>query len=232
MPTPAQVSWQAWASAAMGAKGSSFSPTPRFQQWVSTTENPPPLRCFLGISDELQYRKLSRASEFSRVQPGPQLLQLQNQTIPDIRSIENILLASHTLIDAPPNADAGELCWCQLPGDYINFLGASGGVTYVAIVSSPERTTGSITLSLNKAVQSLVPMGNAPALALSKGKGTLTLPPGGGAVYQVIEGEGETSGGGSSGGSSSGGSSSDGTPQTPSSGQQPSPSTGGRAGGR
>jgi hypothetical protein len=232
MPTPAQVSWQAWASAAMGAKGVIFFLYTQIPQWVSTTDNPPPRHASWAYRSSYNTGNYPGLASFPGYNPGPQLLQLQTQTIPDIRSIQNILLASHTLINAPPKPTPVSFAGSQLPGDYINFLGASGGVTYAAIVSSPERTSGSISLSLNKAVQSLVPMGNAPAVALSKGKGTLTLPPGGGAVYQVIEGEGETSGGGSSGGSSSGGSSSDGTPQTPSSGQQPSPSTGGRAGGR
>jgi hypothetical protein len=114
-------------------------------------------------------------------------LQLQNHTIPDIRSIESILLASHTLINSPPNPTPVTFAHGQMPGDYINFLGGPGGATYAAIVSSPVRTTGSISLSVNRTVQALVPMGNAPPLLLSGGRAMLTLPPGGGAVYQVIE---------------------------------------------
>jgi hypothetical protein len=124
---------------------------------------------------------------FPEYAPGPQLLQLQNQTIPDIKSVQNILLASHTRINSPPNPTPVSFSGNKLPGDYINFLGAPEGVTYVVIVSSPERTTGSITLSVNKKVRSLVPMGNAPALLVSGRSAMLTLPPGGGAVYGVIE---------------------------------------------
>ncbi|HEV8068597.1 MAG TPA: hypothetical protein VGP76_12740 [Planctomycetaceae bacterium] len=226
MPTPAQVSWEAWAAAAMGAKGVIFFTYSQIPQWVATVNSPPPAHASWAFRNGYNTGSYPGLASFPGYNPGPQLLQLQNQTIPDIRSIQNILLASHTLISAPPKPTPVSFAGNQLPGDYINFLGASGGVIYVAVVSSPQRTSGSITLSLNKAVQSLVPMGNAPPLAMSRGKVMLALPPGGGALYQVIEGQGVTSGGNSSGGNSSAV-----APQAPSSGQPPSPPIGVGAGG-
>ncbi|HXY34056.1 MAG TPA: hypothetical protein VEI07_07505, partial [Planctomycetaceae bacterium] len=209
MPTPDQVSWQAWAAAAMGAKGVIFFLYTQIPQWVSTTDTPPPAGASWAYKTNYNTGSYPGLVSFPAYTAGPQLLQLQTQTIPDIKSIQNILLASHTLINSPPNPTPVSFAHSQLPGDYINFLGAPGGVTYAAIVSSPERTTGSITLSVNKKVQTLVPMGNAPALTLSEGRATLTLPPGGGAVYQVIEEQSQSSGGGSrsGGGPTSGGSS-------------------------
>ncbi len=187
MPTPAQVSWEAWAAAAMGAKGIIYFTYSQIPQWVATVDKPP--HSGASWADKTNYNTGSYPglASFPDYTPGPQLLQMQNQTIPDIRSIENILLASHTLINSPPSPTPVSFYSSKMAGDYINFLGAAEGITYVAIVSSPERTTGSITLSLNKKVRSLVPMGNAPALLLSGQHAMLTLPPGGGAVYQVIE---------------------------------------------
>jgi hypothetical protein len=187
MPTPAQVSWQAWAAAAMGAKGIIFFTYSQIPQWVATVDKAPPAKASWAYKTSYNTGSYPGLVSFPEYAPGPQLLQLQNQTIPDIKSIENILLASHTLINSPPNPAPVSFSGSKLPGDYINFLGAPEGLTYVAIVSSPERTTGSITLSVNKRVQSLVPMGNAPVLLMSKGKAMLTLPPGGGAVYGVVD---------------------------------------------
>jgi hypothetical protein len=210
MPTPAQVSWQAWAAAAMGAKGFVLFSYSQIPQWVATVGNPPPHGASWAHKTSYNTGSYPALVSFPAYVPGPQLLQMQNKTIPDIRSIENILLASHTLINAPPSPTPVSLASSHMAGDYINFLGAPGGVTYVAIVSSPQRTTGSMTLSLNRSVQSLVPMGNAPVLNLSGRSAVLVLPPGGGAVYQVIEqaannGGGTTAGGGS--GPTAGGSS-------------------------
>jgi hypothetical protein len=187
MPTPAQVSWQAWAAAAMGAKGVIFFVYAQIPQWVSVDATPPPRGASWAYRQAYNTGSYPALVSFPGYAPGPQLLQLQNQTIPDIRSVQNILLASHTLINSPPNPKPVSLSGRQMPGDYINFLGGPGGVTYVAIVSSPERASGSMSLSLNKKVQSLGPMGNAPALEVSGRSATLTLPPGGGAIYQVIE---------------------------------------------
>jgi hypothetical protein len=203
MPTPAQVSWQAWAAAAMGAKGVIFFVYAQIPQWVVTDPTPPPR----GAS--WAYRKADNTGSYPALvsfpgySPGPQLLQLQTQTIPDIRSVQSILLASHTLINSPPSPTPVSNARA-MAGDYINFLGGPGGAIYVAIVSSPERTSGSMSLSLNKKVQSLVPMGNAPAITVSGHSATLTLPPGGGAIYQVLEEQatGSTTGGGSSSGGS------------------------------
>ncbi len=195
MPTPAQVSWEAWTAAAMGAKGIIFFVYTQIPQWVDTVDNPPRAKASWAYKTSYNTGSYPGLVSWPAYSPGPQLLELQSQTIPNIRSIENILLASHTLINSPPKPTPVSLAGRKLPGDYINFLGSSGGVTYVAIVSSPERISGSMTLSLNKSVQSLVPMGNAPALVLSKERATLTLPPGGGAVYQVIAGEAQGAGG-------------------------------------
>jgi hypothetical protein len=226
MPTPAQVSWEAWAAAAMGAKGIIFFSYSQISDWVGTVANPPPKGASWAHKTTFNTGSYPALVSFPDYTPGPQLLQLQNNTIPDIRSIENILLASHTLISTPPTPTPVTQASSHMAGDYINFLGGPSGAIYVAIVSSPQRTTGSVTLSLNKNIQSLVPMGNAPALNVSGRNATLTLPPGGGAVYQVIEqgatnsggsttggGSGPTGGGSSSGGGSgprSGGSSSNG----------------------
>jgi hypothetical protein len=187
MPTPAQVSWQAWAAAAMGAKGIIFFVYAQVPEWVTTDETPPPRGASWAYRQAYNTGSYPGLVSFPGYTPGPQLLQLQTQTIPDIQSIQTILLASHTLIHSPPNPTPVSFAGRQMPGDYINFLGGPGGVTYAAIVSSPERTSGSISLSLNRKVQSLVPMGNAPALDVSRRSVTVTLPPGGGAVYQVIE---------------------------------------------
>jgi hypothetical protein len=189
MPTPDQVSWQAWAAAAMGAKGIVFFLYTQIPQWVATDATPPRHGSSWAYKQAYNTGSFPGLVSFPAYAPGPQLLQLQTQTIPNIRSVQNILLASHTLINSPPNPTPVTLSGSELPGDYINFLGGPAGVTYVAIVSSPERLTGSMSLSLNKKVQSLTPMGNAPAITLSGRKGTLTLPPGGGAIYQVIEEE-------------------------------------------
>jgi hypothetical protein len=187
MPTPAQVSWQAWAAAAMGAKGVIFFTYSQIPQWVATVDKAPPKNSSWAYKTEHDTGSYPGLVSFPAYTPGPQLLQLQTQTIPDIKSVENILLASHTLINSPPNPTPVSFSGTKLPGDYINYLGAPNGALYVAIVSSPQRTTGSIALSVNKKVQSLVPMGNAPALVETKKGATLTLPAGGGAIYQVIE---------------------------------------------
>jgi hypothetical protein len=208
MPTPAQVSWQAWAAAAMGAKGIIYFTYSQIPQWVATGENPPPSGSSWAYRKNYNTGSYPGLASFPGYNPGPQLLQLQNHTIPDIRSVESILLGTHTLINSPPNPIPVSFAGTHLPGDYINFLGTpGGGALYMAIVSSPQRTSGSISLSLNRNVQSLVPMGNAPAMLVSGQRATLTLPPGGGAVYQVIEGQGQRTGGGSfgSGGFSAGG---------------------------
>ena len=49
MPTPAQMSWQAWAAVAMGAKGIIYFTYAQIPQWVATDANPPPKRIFLGL---------------------------------------------------------------------------------------------------------------------------------------------------------------------------------------
>jgi hypothetical protein len=187
MPTPAQTSWQAWAAAAMGAKGVIFFVYSQIPAWVSTDTTAPPRGASWAYKQSYNTGSYPGLVSFPGYTPGPQLLQLQNQTIPDIQSVQTILLASHTLINSPPNPTPVSFAGRQMPGDYLNFLGGPGGVTYAAIVSSPARTSGSISLSLNKKVQSLVPMGNAPVLKVSGRSVTVTLPPGGGAVYQVIE---------------------------------------------
>jgi hypothetical protein len=187
MPTPAQVSWEAWAAVAMGAKGIIYFTYSQIPQWVDTVTKPPRAGSSWAYKTSHNTGSYPGLASFPAYTAGPQLLQLQNQTIPDIKSVQNILLASHTLINSPPNPTPVSFSGNKLPGDYINFLGAAEGLTYVVIVSSPERTTGSITLSLNKKVQSLVPMGNAPAFLVSGRSVMLTLPPGGGAVYGVIE---------------------------------------------
>jgi len=187
MPTPAQASWQAWAAVAMGAKGIIYFTYSQIPQWVATVDNPPPKKSSWAYKTAYNTGSYPGLASFPAYVPGPQLLQLQTQTIPDIKSVETILLASHTLINSPPSPTPVSFSGSKLPGDYINYLGGPNGALYVAIVSSPQRTTGSITLSVNKKVESLVPMGNAPALVDTRKGATLTLPPGGGAVYQVIE---------------------------------------------
>ncbi len=187
MPTPAQTSWQAWAAVAMGAKGIIYFIYAQIPQWVTTDEKAPPSGASWAYKQAYNTGSYPGLVSFPGYTPGPQLLQLQNQTIPDIQSVQTILLASHTLINSPPNPKPVSFSGQQKPGDYINFLGGPGGVTYAAIVSSPERTSGSITLSLNKTVESLVPLGNAPPIKVSGHSATVTLPPGGGAIYQVIE---------------------------------------------
>jgi hypothetical protein len=191
MPTPAQVSWQAWAAVAMGAKGIIFFQYAEIPQWISTSENPPPHGASWAYRKSYNTGSYPALASFPGYSPGPQLLQLQTTTIPNIRSIQSILLPSHTLINSPPNPTPVSFSHNQLPGDYLNFLGGPGGAVYVAIVSSPQRTQGSITLSLNRRVQSLIPMGNAPAILVSGHSAMVTLPPGGGAVYEVIEGAGQ-----------------------------------------
>jgi hypothetical protein len=186
MPTPAQVSWQAWAAVAMGAKGIIYFTYAQIPQWVATVDNPPPKKSSWAYKTAYNTGNYPGLVSFPEYTPGPQLVQLQTETIPAIKSVENILLASHTLINSPPNPTPVSFSGTKLPGDYINFLGVPGGATYAVIVSSPARTT-SITLSVNKRVKSLVPMGNAPPLVATKQGAMLTLPPGGGAVYQVNE---------------------------------------------
>ncbi len=166
MPTPAQVSWEAWAAVAMGAKGIIYFTYSQIPQWVATDTKAPPKGAgwsYKTVHNTGSYPGLASFPEYA---PGPQLLQLQGQTIPDIKAVQNVVLASHTLINSPPSPTPVSFYSTKLPGDYINYLGASGGATYVVIVSSPQRTTGSITLSLNKKVESLVPMGNAQPLPL------------------------------------------------------------------
>jgi hypothetical protein len=187
MPTPAEVSWEAWAAVAMGAKGIVYFTYSQIPQWVATVDNPPPKKASWAFNTTFNTGSYPGLASFPGYVHGPQLVQLQTQTIPDIKSIENILLASHTLINSPPNPSPVSFSGTKLPGDYINYLGGPGGAIYVAIVSSPQRTKGAITLSVKKKVQTLLPMGNAPALGTSGHNATLTLPAGGGAVYQVIE---------------------------------------------
>ncbi len=187
MPTPAQTSWQAWAAAAMGAKGIIYFVYSQIPAWVTTEATPPPRGSSWAYKQAYNTGSYPALVSFPGYAPGPQLLQLQNQTIPDIQSVQTILLASHTLINSPPNPTPVSFASRLLPGDYINFLGGSGNTIYAAIVSSPQRTSGSISLSLNRKVQTLVPMGNAPPVHVSKQSVTVTLPPGGGGIYQVVE---------------------------------------------
>jgi hypothetical protein len=187
MPTPAEVSWEAWAAVAMGAKGIIYFTYSQIPQWVATVDKSPPKGSSWAYKSNYNTGSYPGLASFPGYVPGPQLVQLQTETIPDIKSIENILLTSHTLINSEPNPKPVSFSGTKLPGDYINYLGGSNGALYVAIVSSPQRTKGAISLSVNKKVHSLVPMGNAPALVTSKQGTTLTLPAGGGAVYQVIE---------------------------------------------
>ena len=187
MPTPNQVSWEAWAAVAMGAKGIIYFTYSQIPQWVATDTKAPAKGSGWAYKTAYDTDSFPGMASFPDYVPGPQLLQLQAQTIPDIKSIENILLASHTLAGSPPNPTPASYYTAKLAGDYMNYLGGPGGAIYLAIVSSPLRTTGSITLNLNKKVESLVPMGNAPAVTIAKQRATLTLPPGGGAIYQVIE---------------------------------------------
>lgn len=186
MPTPAQVSWEAWASVAMGAKGIVFFCYSQIPEWANTLENPPPSGSSWAYKKTHNTGSFPGLASFPAYTPGPQLLQLQNKTIPDIKSIESILLATHTLINSPPKPTPVTISSTRKPGDYINFLGGPGGSLYVAVVSSPQRTSGSVTLSLNKNYSTLVPQGHAPALRWVGKKAILTLPPGGGAVYQVM----------------------------------------------
>jgi hypothetical protein len=187
MPTPAQVSWEAWAAAAMGAKGIIYFTYAQIPQWVAYDPTAPPAKSSWAYSKNYNTGSYPALVNFPNYTPGPQLLQLQSQTIPNIKAVQNVLLASHTLIGSPPNPTPVTQAGTKMAGDYINYLGGPGGVIYVAIVSSPERTTGSMALSVNRNVQSLTPMGNSPALPVSQGRAVLTLPPGGGAIYQVIE---------------------------------------------
>ncbi len=187
MPTPAQTSWQAWTAAAMGAKGIIFFLYAQIPQWVSTVENPPPSHASWAYRSAYNTGSYPGLVSFPAYKPGPQLSQLQNQTIPDIKSVQNILLACHTLINSPPSPKPVSFAGTQMAGDYMNYLGGPGGALYVAIVSSPSRTKGSISLSLNKNVEALVPMGNAPGISVSRQSALLMLPPGGGAIYQVIQ---------------------------------------------
>ena len=187
MPTPAQTSWQAWAAVAMGAKGIIYFTYSQIPQWVATVDKAPPKKSSWAYKSAYNTGSYPGLASFPGYVPGPQLVQLQTETIPDIKSVENILLASHTLVNSPPNPTPVSFSGSKLPGDYINYLGVPGGATYAVIVSSPQRTKGAIALSVNKKVHSLVPMGNAPAILTSGRNTTLTLPPGGGAVYQVVE---------------------------------------------
>jgi hypothetical protein len=187
MPTPNQVSWQAWAAVAMGAKGIIYFTYAQIPQWVATVAKAPPKNASWAYKTEHNTGSYPGLVSFPGYAPGPQLLQMQTQTIPDIQSIQNILLASHTLINSPPSPTPVTFASTKLAGDYINYLGAPNGALYMAIVCSPLRTTGAISLTVNRKVESLVPMGNAPAMVVTKKGLTVTLPPGGGAVYQVIE---------------------------------------------
>jgi hypothetical protein len=209
MPTPAQVSWEAWAAVAMGAKGIIYFTYAQIPQWVATDATAPPKGSSWAYKTADNTGSYPGLVSFPSYNPGPQLLQLQNETIPDIKSIETILLASHTLINSPPNPKPVSFA-STMPGDYLNFLGGPENALYVAIVSSPQRTTGSISLTLNKVVQSLVPMGNAPAPVVSGHTAKITLPPGGGAVYQVEE-QGSSGGSGTGSGTVSGSGSGSGT---------------------
>jgi hypothetical protein len=201
MPTPAQVSWQAWAAVAMGAKGIIYFTYAQIPQWVATDTTPPKHGASWAYKTAVNTGSYPGLVSFPSYTAGPQLLQLQNETIPDIKSIESILLASHTLINSPPNPKPVTFASSQMAGDYLNFLGGPENAVYVAIVSSPLRTKGSISLTLNKAVQSLAPMGNAPVPVVSGHTAKITLPAGGGALYQVVEQQGSSGGSGTGSGS-------------------------------
>ncbi len=129
MPTPAQASWQAWAAVAMGAKGIIYFTYSQIPQWVATVDKSPPKGSSWAYKSSYNTGSYPGLASFPGYVPGPQLVQLQTETIPDIKSVENILLASHTLINSPPNPTPVSFSGSKLPGDYINYLGGPNGVS-------------------------------------------------------------------------------------------------------
>ncbi len=85
MPTPAQTSWEAWAAAAMGAKGIVYFCYSQIPGWVGTVANSPPKGASWAHKTAYNTGSYPALVSFPDYSPGPQLLQLQNSTIPDIR---------------------------------------------------------------------------------------------------------------------------------------------------
>ena len=82
MPTPAQVSWEAWAAVAMGAKGIIYFTYSQIPQWVATDTKAPPKGASWAYKTVHNTGQLSRPREFSRVRPGAAALAVAESNHP------------------------------------------------------------------------------------------------------------------------------------------------------
>jgi len=186
MPTPAQIRWQAWTAAALGAKGVFF-----FTYGVSSMPNPraQPIQEPWAVALPTPTGGPTSLVSYPDFRPGPQF-EAMGKVFAEIEPVGPVLSRLRTADDqeqllAPVQTPT-------LAGDILNVLAdPASGALYAAVVASPRRPAGPFKVRLGPDVLQLTPIGGAPNPGpLSAGPGSyhiaqLVLEPGQGALYQL-----------------------------------------------
>jgi hypothetical protein len=186
MPTPAQIRWQAWTAAALGAKGVFFfaygvpsMPKPQAQAikepWAVATPTPTG-----GPTSLVSYPDF---------RPGPQF-EAMGRVFAEIEPLGSLLLRLRTADE--PGQLVAPAQTPTLAGDILNVLtDPASGALYAAVVASPKRAPGPLGVRLGPDVVLLTPIGGAPKPGpLGAGPGSyhitqIVLEPGQGALYRL-----------------------------------------------
>lgn len=186
MPTPAQVRWQAWTAAALGAKGIFF-----FAYGVPSVPNPgaSPIKEPWAVALPTATGGPMSLVSYPDFRPGPQF-DAMGGVFAEIEPLGSVLLNLR-----PGNEQEQLLAAAQSPtlaGDILNVLAdPASGEAYAAVVASPKRTGEPFKMRLGPDVLQMTPIGNAPKPGpLGAGPGSYhtvqaVLEPGQGALYRL-----------------------------------------------
>ena len=186
MPTPAQIRWQAWTAAALGAKGVFF-----FAYGVPSIPNPgaQPIKEPWAVAMPTPTGGPTSLVSYPDFRPGAQF-EAMGKVFAEIEPVGPILLGLRAA-DEPGQILAPE----QTPsfaGDILSVLAdPASGALYAAVVASPRRPTGPFKMRLGPEVLLVTPIGGAPKPGpLGAGPGSyhtaqVVLEPGQGALYRL-----------------------------------------------
>jgi hypothetical protein len=186
MPTPAQIRWQAWTAAALGAKGVFF-----FAYGVSSMPNPgaQPIKEPWAVAVPTATGGPTSLVSYPDFRPGPQF-EAMGKVYAEIESVGPVLLRLRPADESGQIVAAGQLP--LLAGDILNALvDPASGALYAAVVASPRRPAGPFKMRLGPDVLLLTPIGGAPKPGpLGAGPGSyhtaqVVLEPGQGALYRL-----------------------------------------------
>lgn len=186
LPTPAQIRWQAWTAAALGAKGIFF-----FAYGVPFQPNPKadPIKEPWAVQKETPTGGPTSLVSYPDFHPGPQL-QAMGEVYAEIQPL------AAQLLHLRPADEEQQLIWSAespaFAGDIVNLLvDTTSKDLYAAVVASPKREAASLPLRLSPNVVRLIPQGAAPQLGpLTAGPAPfqtaqIKLAPGQGALYRL-----------------------------------------------